>query len=130
MHIVSHRLHAVRELHGIHLDEAIAVTFAVPAVVDINIGVARIAQPAFHHRIGNALDDVFRDVALKLVPCTPSHLWGVCQMFPFLCLYGHCHQDEHAAQNSHSAYSSHDFLFGIMIFLIIFAAKIQKIPHF
>jgi hypothetical protein len=32
----------------------------------------------------------------------------------------------HAAQNSHSAYSSHDFLFGIMIFLIIFAAKIQK----
>ena len=102
MHIVSYRLHTVRELHGVHLDEAIAVTLAVPAVVYINIGVACIAQTTFHHRIGNALDDVFRDVTLKLVPCTPSHLRGVSQMLPLLSFHRYCHQGEHTAQDSHS----------------------------
>ena len=56
----------------------------MPAVVNVDVLISHLAQARFHHSIGHCADDLLVDVASKLVPSAPTHLWAIAYLFPFL----------------------------------------------
>lgn len=84
MHIVGHRLHAVRKAHRVRLQAAVRLPLVgCPAVVNDDVLVTG-PQPAVgEHTIGCPLDQLFTDallgeviavdVASESLPCEPAH---------------------------------------------------------
>ena len=84
VYVVRQRLDATGESFGVCLDESVGIALSVPAVVEINIGVAGIAHASLHEGVGNSTHEFLVDIAGKLVPGVPSHLRTVTNLFPFL----------------------------------------------
>ena len=87
MNVVRQRLDTAGESLGVCLDEAVGVALAVPAVVQVNIGVAGIAHSRFHEGVGYAAHEFLVDIAAKFVPCVPAHLRAVTDFLPLLRLH-------------------------------------------
>nr|GFC74764.1 hypothetical protein [Tanacetum cinerariifolium] len=71
--VIGQRLHTRRKALGIGLNEALCIALAVPAVVDVDVGVAGVLHAASHHGISHFLNQFLIDVAGKLVPAVPAH---------------------------------------------------------
>ena len=75
VYIVGERLYARRKLLRVGYDVVLTVASALPEVVDEDIFVAGVAEPAFNHGVSGLAYELFVDVALEEVPCHPSHWW-------------------------------------------------------
>ena len=73
MHVIRKNLAAGREARGIGDDISVFVPADLPAIIDNNILVASFFHAFASHRIGHRLNQIFADVAGKLVPTVPSH---------------------------------------------------------
>src|ERR1043165_3197914 len=76
MNVVREGFHAGGKSLRIGLDVALRVAIDLPAVVDHEIDVTGVAHAARDHRVGHVLDQLFADVAGKLVPTVPAHRRG------------------------------------------------------
>src|SRR5205823_1672420 len=76
MHVVRERLHATREADRIGHEPARRVAGDLPAVVDHEILIARVAHAALHHCVRRLPDELRADVAPKVVPAVPAHRRG------------------------------------------------------
>jgi len=74
VHVVRQCLHARREALLVGGDEAARVTLAVPAVVDVDVLVARVLHAGRDHRVGSLADHLLAHVAAELVPAVPAEL--------------------------------------------------------
>ena len=88
MNIVGQRFHAGREALRVRLDEAVLVALAVPAVVKIDVLVARVTQTGGDERIGGLPDQLLVDIAAEVVPAVPAHRRRLRKSGRFLCLCG------------------------------------------
>ena len=69
MELVAQRLHATRELSRVNLQVPCGVAVAQhPAVVDVNIGVADVAQPRGNQRVCHLKDELLAHVAAERIP--------------------------------------------------------------
>src|SRR5205814_7301068 len=73
MHVFGKRLHATGEADGIGHEPAGAVAGHLPAVVDHEVLIARIAHAALGQRVRRLLDELRADVASEVVPAVPAH---------------------------------------------------------
>src|SRR6266704_4907097 len=73
MHVVGERLDSTREAGGVGHEPASAVARDLPAVVDHDVLVSRVAQPARDHRVRRFPDQLGAHVAMKVIPAVPSH---------------------------------------------------------
>ena len=73
MNVVADGLHAMRKALRVGDDVGIGVAAHLPAVVNVDVDVARVFHARLHHGVGHALDHVFADVAGELVPRVPAH---------------------------------------------------------
>src|SRR6185312_13362980 len=66
--IIAERLHSRRKARRIGLNIAVSVARALPAIVDVDVNVSRIAQAGRNHRVGGLLDQRLIDLAAVAVP--------------------------------------------------------------
>ena len=76
MHVIRKSLDVVREARGIADDISVFVPADLPAIIDNNILVASFFHAVASHRIGHRLNQIFADVAGKLVPTVPVYGWS------------------------------------------------------
>ena len=110
MNIVGKRLYAIRKLLRVRDDVVAVVPAALPKVIDEDILVAGVAQPAFHHGIGGLLDELLGYVALEHVPRHPAHGRGWGQLATLGCRRGllrkggGCHHGHYRDKKEHSSH--------------------------
>src|SRR5207244_10652510 len=73
MDVLRQRLHATREADRIGHEPARGVAGDLPAVVDHEILIARVAHAALRHRVRRLPDELRADVAPEVVPAVPAH---------------------------------------------------------
>ena len=87
-HPKAHVMNGAREaLHvgefRVRLDRVVlAAAFALPAVVDVDVGPAVVGESAFDHRACRREHLFLRDVARPAVPAVPAHRRGECDFAP------------------------------------------------
>src|SRR5437764_1405865 len=79
MDVIGKRLHPMRESFRIGDDVPIFIARDLPTIVDDYILIAGIFHSAANHRVCDAPNQVFSDIAGELVPAIPSHWWRPCQ---------------------------------------------------
>src|SRR5208337_5275348 len=72
MNVVAHSLHPMRKALWVGDDVGLRIAADLPAVVDVDVDVARVFHARLHHGVGHALDHVLADVAAELVPRVPT----------------------------------------------------------
>ena len=77
MNIGGQRLH-VREL-GVGAEPPVGTARPLPAVVDIDVAIAGVAQSGGDHRIGDRADGLVVDLLGELVPAAPAHRRRPCK---------------------------------------------------
>src|SRR5438270_1399070 len=80
MDVLRQRLYATREADRIGHEPARGVAGDLPAVVDHEILIARVAQAALRHRVRRLPDELRADVTPEVVPAVPAHRWGAGQL--------------------------------------------------
>ena len=89
--IIGKRLDAIRKFLRVWNDVVVAVTTALPQVINEDVLVTSISESMFHHGIGSFLNQFLADVPLKEIPGHPSHRGSLGQLvtfqkcFAFLC---------------------------------------------
>src|SRR5207302_5387573 len=73
VHVVRERLDTTGEADGIRHEPARAVAGDLPAVVDHEVLIARVAHAALGHRVRRLPDELRADVAPEVVPAVPAH---------------------------------------------------------
>ncbi len=73
MEVIAQRFEARGEALRIGLDRAVGIARAVPAVVEVDVDVAGIAQARGNQRVGGAPDQRLVDIAAVVVPGVPPH---------------------------------------------------------
>src|SRR5690606_27303680 len=73
MEIIAQRLHSGWETPRIRLDVSVSIALAMPAIVEIDIDIARIAQTRRNECIRRRLDQRLVNVAAIMIPAIPAH---------------------------------------------------------
>ena len=73
VNVIGERLHPGREARCIRHNISVPIPAHLPAIVNHDIFIPGIFHPAPDHSIRHRLDQIFADVAAKLVPAVPPH---------------------------------------------------------
>ena len=73
VNVIGERLHPGREARRIRHNISVPIPAHLPAIVNHDIFIPGIFHPARDHSVRHGLDQIFADVAAKLVPAVPPH---------------------------------------------------------